>query len=92
MWSTVFASLGAAARRLVTSGVDISTALAEVSEDAGEITERVLVAALVLGVLVLGLSRLPSPIPPPEELGKTDRPAPRLDGPPEVKVPAAEER
>ena len=65
MWSTVFASLGAGARGLLTSGVDFDAALAEVSKDAGQITQNVLIAAAVLGVAALLVSRLPPAVPMP---------------------------
>jgi hypothetical protein len=67
LWSTVFASLGAAARNLVTSGMSFSSALAEVTEDAGELSQKALVAALILGIIVLALqlAKFPSPLPAP---------------------------
>jgi hypothetical protein len=70
VWSTVFASLGAAARNLLTSGVDFSSALSAVIEDAGEITEMVLAVAFIFGVLALVCyaiwTQLPFPRSDPE--------------------------
>lgn len=83
VWSAVFASLGSAARNLLTSGVDFSAALSAVSEDAGEITEKVLAVALALGVMVLVFSQLPSPCPDPEDEQEAQSRSPL---PPKTKV------
>lgn len=64
VWSTVFASLGAAAQNLLISGMDFDAALAVVTEDAGEVTEKALGVALVAGVAVFAFQKLvPSPVP-----------------------------
>jgi hypothetical protein len=66
VWSGVFASLGAAARGLLTSGMDVSGALNEVSEDAGEITEKVLAVVAILGALAFAYSKATGQRPIPD--------------------------
>ena len=48
LWSTVFASLGAAARGLLSSGVDLGSAVSEVSKDVGAYSQTVIIGVAIL--------------------------------------------
>lgn len=65
VWCTVFASIGGAGRRLLTSGTSLDDVMARLGSQAGEFTEKIAIGAAVLGVVVAVavLLKVPSPFP-----------------------------
>lgn len=54
-WSVLYTSLGAASRRLLDSGTDISTVFEDLVSASGKYTQDVAVVALVAGVIAAGV-------------------------------------